>query len=171
MTNEYNMADDGVGFINGDMNLSDESPIEAEISEGKNVTKMNESQFRNLVYEMTLKMLDEQLNEDDPAAAGAAGAPMDPAAAAGGAAPTDPMAAGGTPMPQATDADTDGLPGKYLKVANDFKEKKAQEVGDKSGGAPGFSPQGPDDEKKKQMAKQIAESVLRQLKKEFSKKQ
>ena len=49
MIDEYNMADDGVGFINGDMNLSDESPIEAEISEGKNVTKMNESQFRNLV--------------------------------------------------------------------------------------------------------------------------
>lgn len=172
MIDEYNMADDGVGFINGDMNLSDESPIEAEISESKNVTKMNESQFRNLVYEMTLKILDEQLNEDDPAAAGAA-PPMDPAAAGGAAgAPMDPMAAGGAvaPMPQATDADTDGLPGKYLKIANDFKTKKAQEVGDNSGGAPGFNPQGMDDDKKKELANQVAESVLRQLKKEFSKK-
>lgn len=166
MTNEYNMADDGVGFINGDMNLSDESPIEAEISEGKNVTRMSESQFRNLVYEMTLKMLDEQLNEEDPAAAGAP--PMGPAP--GGAPPMDPMAAGGAPMPQASDADTDGLPGKYLKVANDFKAKKAQEVGDKSGGAPGFNPQGMDDDKKKAVAKQVAESIIRQLTKEFSKK-
>ena len=170
MIDEYNMADDGVGFINGDMNLSDESPIEAEISEGKNITKMNESQFRNLVYEITLKMLDEQLNEDDPAAAGAA-PPMDPAAAGGAAgAPMDPMAAGGAPMPQATDADAEGLPGKYLKIANDYKTKKAQEVGDNSGGAPGFAPKGDDDDKKKEVAKQVAESVLRQLKKEFSKK-
>lgn len=169
MTNEYNMADDGVGFISGDMNLSDESPIEAEINENKNVRKMNESQFRNLVYEMTLKMLDEQLNEDGPMAAGTP--PMDQAAAGGAAgAPMDPMAAGGAPMPQATDADVDGLPAKYRDNANKFMAKRAQEIGDKSGGAPGFNPQGPDDEKKKQMAKQVAESVLRQLKKEFCKK-
>lgn len=165
MTNEYNMADDGVGYIDGDMNLSDESPLEAEITEGKRVRKMSESQLRNLVYEITLEML----NEDNQMAAGAP--PIGPMAA-GGAPPMDPMAAGGAgaPAPRATDADSEGLPGKYLKVANDFKTKKAQEVGDNSGGAPGFNPQGFDDEKKKQMAKQVAESVLRQLKKEFCKK-
>ena len=163
MTNEYNMADDGVGFINGDMNLSDESPIEAEISEGKNITKMNESQFRNLVYEMTLKMLDEQLNEEDPMAAGA---PMPPAPGA----PMDPAAAGGMPGAAPEDADKKGLPAKYRDNSNKFMAKRAQEIGDKSGGAPGFNPQGPDDEQKKQIAKQVAESVLRQIKEQYGKK-
>lgn len=169
MIDEYNLLEGDEEFIDGSMELGTESPL--EMNENKNVTRMSESQFRNLVYEMTLKILDEQLNEDDPAAAGAA-PPMDPAAAGGAAgAPMDPMAAGGAgaPMPQATDADAEGLPGKYLKIANDYKTKKAQEVGDKSGGAPGFAPKG-DDDKKKEVAKQVAESVLRQLKKEFSKK-
>lgn len=160
MTNEYNMADDGVGFINGDMNLSDESPL--EMNEAKNITRMNEAQFRNLVYEMALKML----NEDDTMAAGGAmpaGGAVDPnAAAAGGAMP-------GTPAP-AEDADTQGLPGKYASKAKEFTKQQAQKVGDNTGGAPGFNPQGPDDDKKKQIAKQVAEHVIKQITEQFSKK-
>ena len=167
MIYEYNIADDGVGYIDGDMNLSNESPIETEITEGKKVRKMNESQFRNLVYEMTLKMLDEQLNEDDPAATGGAlpaGGAMDPnaATATGGAMP-------GTPAP-AEDADTQGLPGKYAAKAKEFSKQQAQKVGDNTGGAPGFNPQVPDDDKKKQMAKQIAEHVIKQVIEQFGKK-
>jgi hypothetical protein len=167
MIDEYNLLEGDEEFIDGSMELGTESPL--EMNENKNVTKMNESQFRNLVYEMTLKMLDEQLNEDDPMAAGAAGAaPMDQTMAGG--ATMDPTAAGGAPIPQAPDADTEGLPGKYRGYSDKFMAMKAQEIGDKSGGAPGFSPQGPDDDKKKELAKQVAESVLRQLKKEFGKK-
>lgn len=165
MIDEYNLVEGDEEFIDGSMELGTESPL--EMNENKNVRKMNESQFRNLVYEMTLKMLDEQLNEDDPAAAGAA--PMDPAAAGG--APMDPAAAGGMPGPApAEDADTQGLPGKYAAKAKEFTKQQAQKVGDNTGGAPGFNPQGPDDEQKKQIAKQVAESVLRQIKEQYGKK-
>ena len=181
MTNEYNMADDGVGFINGDMNLSDESPIEAEISEGKHVRKLNERQFRNLVYETVLKMLDEQLNEEDTMAAGA---PMPPAPGA----PMDPLAGPGAGVPApaaATDADT--LPGEAKKA---FKGAEARK--DPNGGAKGFAPQdAPKDDKdkdkedkdkedkdkkkhedkeKKELAERIAKSVFNQILEEFGHK-
>lgn len=173
MTNEYNMADDGVGFINGDMNLSDESPIEAEISECKHVRKLNERQFRNLVYETVLKMLDEQLNENDPMAAGA---PMPPAPGA----PMDPLAgpSAGAPAPAAaTDADT--LPGEAKKAF-----KSAQGFKDPNGGAKGFAPQDAPkddkdkddkdkedkDKKKKELAEKISRHVLKQIVEQFGRK-
>lgn len=165
MIDEYNLVEGDEGFIDGSMELGTESPL--EMNENKNVRKISESQLHNLIYEITIKML----NEDDTMAAGAH--PIGPMSAGGAAGATmDPMAAGGavTPMPQATDADADGLTGKYLKIANDFKAKKAKEVGDNSGGAPGFNPQGMDDDKKKDIAKQVAESIIRQLTKEFSEK-
>ena len=161
MIDEYNLVEGDEEFIDGSMELGTESPL--EMNENKNVRKMNESQFRNLVYEMTLKMLDEQLNEDDPAAAGAA--PMDPAAAGG--APMDPAAAAGG-MPSAAPEDADKNP--YKDRADKKKEEIAKKAGDNTGGAPGFNPQGPDDEQKKQIAKQVAESVLRQIKEQYGKK-
>lgn len=173
MIDERNMADDGIGYIDGNMNLSDESPVEAEIMEGRRVVRrMGINEFTNLVYEMTLKMLDEQLNEDDPTAAAVpapAGASMDPNAAAGGAMP-------GAPITPAEDVDTQGLPGKYAAKFKEVTKKIAQKVGDNTGGAPGFNPQGPDDkknnrvdERKKILAKRIANNVMNQLKEQFCK--
>jgi hypothetical protein len=121
---------------------------------------MNESQFRNLVYEMTLKML----NEDDPIAAAApvpAGAPTDPNAAAGG-------------MAIAAPEDVDKNP--YKERADKEKQEIAKKVGDNSGGAPGFSPQGPVDkktnrinERKKRLARRITNNVMTQVKEQFCK--
>jgi len=162
MIDEYNLVEGDEEFIDGSMELGTESPL--EMTENKIIQKMNESQFRNLVYEMTLKMLDEQLNEDDPMAAGAA--PTDQTMAGG--ATIDPATAAAGGMAIAAPEDVDKNP--YKERADKEKQEIAKKVGDNSGGAPGFSPQGPDDEQKKQMAKQVAESVLRQLKKEFSKK-
>ena len=155
MIDEYNLFEGDEEFIDGSMELGTESPL--EMNENKNVRKMNESQFRNLVYEMTIKMLDEKMNEDGAAA------PMDPAAAGG--APMPPAAG---VMPGATPEDADKNP--YKDRANKKKEEIAKKVGDNTGGAPGFNPQSPDDEKKKQMAKQVAESILRQIKEEYRKK-
>ena len=170
MIDEYNMADDGVGFINGDMNLSDESPIEAEINEGKHVRKLNERQFRNLIYETVLEMLDKQINENDPMAAGA---PMPPAPGA----PMDPLASPGAGVPApaaATDADT--LPGEAKEA---FKGAEARR--DPNGGAKGFAPQdAPNDDKdkdkedkdkkKKELAEKISRHVLKQIVEQFGKK-
>lgn len=168
MIDEYNMADDGVGFINGDMNLSDESPIEAEITENKHVRKLNERQFRNLIYETVLEMLDKQINENDPMAAGA---PMPPAPGA----PMDPLAGPGAGVPApaaATDADT--LPGEAKKAF-----KGAEGFKDPNGGAKGFAPQdAPNDDKdkedkdkkKKELAEKISRHVLKQIVEQFGKK-
>jgi len=168
MTNEYNMADDGVGFINGYMNLSDESPIEAEITENKHVRKLNERQFRNLIYETVLEMLDKQLNENDPMAAGA---PMPPAPGA----PMDPLAGpgAGVPAPAAvTDADT--LPGEAKKAF-----KGAEGFKDPNGGAKGFAPQDAPkddkdkedkDKKKKELAERISRHILKQIVEQFGQK-
>lgn len=169
MIDEYNLTEMDDGFIDGSMELGTESPL--EMNENKRVRKMNESQFRNLIYEMTLKMLDKRLNEDDPMAAPApSGAPADPnAAAAGGAMP-------GAPMTPAEDADTQGLPGKYAAKAKEFSKQQAQKVGDNTGGAPGFNPQGPSDkknnrinERKKRLARRITSNVMNQLKEELCK--
>lgn len=168
MIDEYNMADDGVGFINGDMNLSDESPIEAEITENKHVRKLNERQFRNLIYETVLEMLDKQINENDPMAAGA---PMPPAPGA----PMDPLAGpgAGAPAPAAV-TDADALPGEAKKAF-----KSAQGFKDPNGGAKGFAPQdAPNDDKdkedkdkkKKELAEKISRHVLKQIVEQFGKK-
>ncbi len=168
MIDEYNMADDGVGFINGDMNLSDESPIEAEITENKHVRKLNERQFRNLIYETVLEMLDKQINENDPMAAGA---PMPPAPGA----PMDPLAGPGAVAPApAAATDADALPGEAKKAF-----KSAQGFKDPNGGAKGFAPQdAPNDDKdkedkdkkKKELAEKISRHVLKQIVEQFGKK-
>ena len=168
MIDEYNMADDGVGFINGDMNLSDESPIEAEITENKHVRKLNERQFRNLIYETVLEMLDKQINENDPMAAGA---PMPPAPGA----PMDPLAGPGAGVPApAAATDADALPGEAKKAFNGAEGFK-----DPNGGAKGFAPQdAPNDDKdkedkdkkKKELAEKISRHVLKQIVEQFGKK-
>ena len=163
MTNEYNMADDGVGFINGDMNLSDESPIEAELSENKYTRRLNERQFRNLIYETVLEMLDKQLNEDDPMAAGA---PMPPAPGA----PMDQLAGPGAMAPApAAATDADALPGEAKKAF-----KGAEKFKDPNGGAKGFAPQdAPKDDKdkeKKELAEKISRHVLKQIVEQFGQK-
>lgn len=158
MIEEYNLVEGDEEFIDGSMELGTASPLEM------NEIKMNEGQFRNLVYEMTLKMLDEELNEDGPAAPVAA--PMDQATAGG--APMDPAAAAAGVMPSAAPEDADKNP--YKDKADKKKEEIAKKAGDNTGGAPGFNPQGPDDEQKKQLAKRVAESILRQIKEQYKKK-
>lgn len=173
MIDEYNLLEGDEEFIDGSMELGTESPL--EMNENKNVTRMSESQFRNLVYEMTLKMLDEQLNENDPMAAGA---PMPPAPGA----PMDPLAGPGAGVPApaaATDADT--LPGEAKEA---FKGAEARK--DPNGGAKGFAPQDiakddkdkdkedkdkkDKDKEKKELAEKISRHVLKQIVEQFGQK-
>ena len=181
MIDEYNLLEGDEEFIDGSMELGTESPL--EMNENKNVRKMNESQFRNYIYETVLNMLDEQiLNEDDPMAAG--GMPMDPAAAGG--MPMDPAAAGGAPGVAPEDADKNS----YKDRADKKKSEIAQKVKDTTGGAPGFNPkdEGDDDKdkdddkkkdkdkkkhkdkEKKELAERIAKSVFNQILEEFGHK-
>jgi hypothetical protein len=181
MIDEYNLVEGDEEFIDGSMELGTESPL--EMNENKNVRKMNESQFRNLIYETVLEMLDEQLNENDPMAAGA---PMPPAPGA----PMDPLAGPGAGVPApaaATDADT--LPGEAKKAFKDAEARK-----DPNGGAKGFAPQDAPkddkdkedkdkedkdkkkkdkedkDKKKKELAEKISRHVLKQIVEQFGKK-
>jgi hypothetical protein len=166
MIDEYELMEDDVNPIDGSMDLGAKSPM--EIGERRRVKRLSGGQFRKMVYEMTLKMLDEQLNEDDPAAAGAA-PPMDPAAAGG--APMG-VAGPGGPMPGAAPEDADKNP--YRDMADKKKAEIAKKVGDNSGGAPGFNPKETDDDKKdkkdkKNMAERVAESVIKQITEHFKK--
>lgn len=157
MIDEYNLIEGDEEFIDGSMELGTESPL--EVNENKNVRKMNESQFRNYIYETVLDMLDEQmLNEDDPMAAGT---PMPPAPGAGAPAPA-----------AATDADA--LPGEAKKAFKDAEKFK-----DPNGGAKGFAPQDvPNDDKdkedkdkeKKELAENISRYVFKQLIEQFEQK-
>ena len=156
MVDEYNILEDEVGFIDGNMNLSDESPLEKELSEHRAIKRLNEKQLTNLVYEMTLNML----NEDD-LMAGA----MDPQAPG-----TMPPAATGA-MPPASSPIEDADKNVYKDNANKKKEEIAKKVGDTTGGAPGFNPKDEaDDKDKKQLAKQVAENIIKQLTRDFAKK-
>ena len=184
MIDEYNLIEGDEGFIDGSMELGTESPL--EMNENKSVRKMNESQFRNLIYETVLEMLDKQLNENDPMAAGA---PMPPAPGA----PMDPLAGPGAGVPApaaATDADT--LPGEAKEA---FKGAEARR--DPNGGAKGFAPQDiakddkdkdkdkedkdkkdkdkdkkdkDKDKEKKELAEKISRHVLKQIVEQFGKK-
>jgi hypothetical protein len=178
MIDEYNLVEGDEEFIDGSMDLGTESPL--EMNEHKIVKKMNESQFRNYIYETVLNML----NEDGPMAAG--GMPMDPAAAGG--MPMDPAAAGGAPGGAPEDADKNS----YKDRADKKKSEIAQKVKDTTGGAPGFNPKDEGDEKdkdddkkdkkkdkdkkkhedkeKKELAERIAKSVFNQILEEFGHK-
>ena len=153
MIDEYNIVYGDEEFIDGSMELGTESPL--EMKENKNVRKMNESQFLNLIYEMTLNML----NEDDPMAG--AMAPQAPGA-------TPPAAPGA--MPPASSPIEDADKNVYKDNANKKKEEIAKQVGDTTGGAPGFNPKNLGDKDKKQLARRVAENVIEQLTRDFAKK-
>ena len=128
--------------------------------------KINESQLNNLIYEITIKML----NEDDPT--GGAMAPQAPGTMPPAAPGTMPPAAPGTMPPAAPGA----MPPASSPIedakdnANKKKEEIAKKIGDTTGGAPGFSPKDLNDKDKKQLAKQVAENVIKQLTRDFARK-